>query len=688
VLLPLIEARNVAMTASMRHGPRDLRSVRGRLIQARKVLKIAIAQAKSDWVALYVEDMNAADARGGTVSSWKAVRVLKAGLSKLKPVSSRKMRKPDGSFAQSPAENAEVFGKHFDASIFGRQPDGDPSVVDSLPQHDIDESLGEKPSTEEYEKARRKLRHTAPGKSGLPAAAFKFLDGEASQLLYDVVVDVWRLEKQPEEFDTGVLAILPKKGDLSDPGNYRGIMMLEVAYKVIAIITAERCYQICERIEHENQVGFRPKRGCSDGIFNLRMAIKKRREHGCETWVFFLDLVKAFDRVPREMLWGVLQKFGAPPKLIAMLKALHAQVHVEFEVDGVSKTIESIVGVKQGDVLGPVLFVLYMAAVMMSWRQKHNDKEELCVYRSKPDFKMTGRNGGAKRDEFTLQDSEYADDTAFLSPSRDTTAEAIPLIYAHFMLWGMEVHKGKTGSGKVSKSVAMYCAANRPTYLDYSTFDDMDLSPFRFGENGEFEVPIVEYFKYLGSCLSRDCNDEIEMDNRLRSANGAFGALSKCIFRSKSISLRAKRVVYNGLILAILLYGAETWSLTEVLFNRLRTFHAQCVRAMCLVTKRQMWKEHISTKYLEEKLGMQSIDVYMYRRQLAWVGHVSRMSFKRIPRKLLSSWVNAPRTACGVEMTYGRALAKAFHYAGLNDKTWHEIAQDRPTWAAIIKNLC
>ena len=40
----------------------------------------------------------------------------------------------------------------------------------------------------------------------------------------------------------------------------------------------------------------------------------------------------------------------------------------------------------------------------------------------------------------------------------------------------------------------------------------------------------------------------------------------------------------------------------------------------------------ISTKSLELKLGMQSIDVYLYRRQLAWVGHVSRMILERMPR--------------------------------------------------------
>ena len=64
------------------------------------------------------------------------------------------------------------------------------------------------------------------------------------------------------------------------------------------------------------------------------------------------------------------------------------------------------------------------------------------------------------------------------------------------------------------------------------------------------------------------------------------------------------------------------------------------------------------------------------------------MSFERIPRKLISSWVGANSPACGVEMTYGRALGKALYYANLYRGKWYEIAQDRSKWAGMIKNLC
>ena len=82
----------------------------------------------------------------------------------------------------------------------------------------------------------------------------------------------------------------------------------------------------------------------------------------------FLDLVKAFDRVPRELLWKVLAKLGVPEKLLRLLIALHQDVVVKFEVEGQVHTVNCTIGVKQGDVLGPVLFNMFMVAVMTSWR--------------------------------------------------------------------------------------------------------------------------------------------------------------------------------------------------------------------------------------------------------------------------------------------------------------------------------
>ena len=128
---------------------------------------------------------------------------------------------------------------------------------------------------------------------------------------------------------------------MSKPGNYRGIILLEIAYKIVAIIINKRLQPLIERLDHENQCGFRKGRGCTDAVFTVKMAIKKRREHNLETWILFLDLVKAFDRVPRELLWCVLSKFGVPKKMIDVLKLLHKNFKVTFDIETVTHTMPS-----------------------------------------------------------------------------------------------------------------------------------------------------------------------------------------------------------------------------------------------------------------------------------------------------------------------------------------------------------
>ena len=102
------------------------------------------------------------------------------------------------------------------------------------------------------------------------------------------------------------------------------------------------------------------------------MALKKRRGHGLESRVLFLDLVKAFHCVPREMLWKILAKFGAPNELTSLLKVLHASFVVKFTVDDVTLLLDCIIGVKQGDILGPILFTFFIAAVMITWKASCN----------------------------------------------------------------------------------------------------------------------------------------------------------------------------------------------------------------------------------------------------------------------------------------------------------------------------
>ena len=374
--------------------------------------------------------------------------------------------------------------------------------------------------------------------------------------------------------------------------------------------------------------------------------------------------------------------YGVPPVLVNLLIALHTNVTVGFDVDGVRRVLDSIIGVKQGDLLGPDLFIFLICAIMESWRAEHT--YPLCIMRSKPDCKLTGRRptAGGLADEFAVGDSLYADDSALPFCSRADVVEQTPNVMRHFERWGMEIHSKAPGAKKESKSEVLFCAKPARCYMCAATFDGADLSDIQLPDGRS--MPVVDRFCYLGSWLARNCGDARDVDARIESAGKAFGALRSCVFASTSVSLAAKRAVYERVVLAIGLYGSECWSLTTALLQRLRVFHAQCLRAMCRVTRKHTWDHHISTQELGQRMGIESIDMYLARRQLRWLGHVSRMPYERLPRRMLSSWVPATRPKGCPEMTYGRTMYRAMELFGIDRATWPALAADRDAWRTLL----
>ena len=413
-----------------------------RLRKIGKELKSAINTAKNIWITSTCDKLNKyASSRKGTKECWDTVRILKKGLHKPETSNEKMMRKEDGTRCKSCEENAQFFKEHF-KKLYERVSICDRSVLELLQQEPVISGVDHPPTNEESLISGNSLENNAPGESGLTSQMFKAIvsNNQTLQLLRSIIPDFWENEFPPDQWETGLQKIFPKKGDLSQPGNYRGMMLLEVAYKIIANIVHSRLVPITEKLDHESQSGFRPGRNCADAVFTVKLAIKKRREHCNETWIIFLDLVKAFDRVPRHLLWIILERFGFPPKIITIMKSLHKNVIVKFAVGIVMPILSSIIGVKQGNILGPILFTIFIAAIMISWRKMYD--RPLCIFRTKKDLILTGHRSTTKGIDFSLSDSEYADDTAVLFDSRETLETFSPLLINHFEKVRMEVHVG------------------------------------------------------------------------------------------------------------------------------------------------------------------------------------------------------------------------------------------------------
>ena len=78
------------------------------------------------------------------------------------------------------------------------------------------------------------------------------------------------------------------------------------------------------------------------------------------TWVVFVDLVKAFDTIHHELMFKLLGKFGIPKYLIRVIEKLYHEFKIKIKVGKCEEKIDYQTGMKQGDNLAPILFIIVM----------------------------------------------------------------------------------------------------------------------------------------------------------------------------------------------------------------------------------------------------------------------------------------------------------------------------------------
>lgn len=156
---------------------------------------------------------------------------------------------------------------------------------------------------------------------------------------------------------------IPKPDGLS----FRPISLANCLMKVFESLVKTRLEWACERygLISRFQFGFRRGLSCLDNINILRVDIELQRSRGLMIGVIFLDIAGAFDNVLPSLLFKILKGIGVPAKLIRFVEHITSQRIVEGFLGGTSlgKRIASR-GLPQGLVLSPMLFDLYLSALV------------------------------------------------------------------------------------------------------------------------------------------------------------------------------------------------------------------------------------------------------------------------------------------------------------------------------------
>ena len=228
-----------------------------------------------------------------------------------------------------------------------------------------DENLDRMISEDDIRNAVNNLRSgKSPGEDGIPAEFYKAIFPVIKEQLIDLFNKIFSQAYFPESWCNSLIIPIHKKGLQTDPNNYRGISLLSVFGKVFMNIMNVRISKWCERNEIlcQEQGGFKKQFSTIDSVFVLETVIRKylMKPKG-RFYCAFVDFTKAFDLLNRDSLWYKLQNLNMSTKMLNMLMSIYRNVKARVLSNrGYTDAFQCPWGVKQGCILSPTLFNLYI----------------------------------------------------------------------------------------------------------------------------------------------------------------------------------------------------------------------------------------------------------------------------------------------------------------------------------------
>lgn len=499
------------------------------------------------------------------------------------------------------------------------------------------------PSYEEVVEAIFKQKNCkAPGEDNIPSELIKAAGQDLWQRLHQIITMVWENEHLPDAWTVGLMIPIHKKGNRMVCENFRGICLLNTAYKILATILYDRLSVYTEEILGDYQCGFRAGRSTTDQIFTIRQIMEKAWEYNIAIHQLFLDFKQAYDSIDRNVLFNIMEEFGIPAKLIRLTKATLTDTKCKILLQNIlSDNFTVDTGVRQGDRLSTLLFNLALEKVVramsINWKGTiFNTSKQLAAFADDAD--LLGRGVLAVKESFVEAEKE-------------------------------------------GKKVGLVVSENKTKYL---TLDRKNGS--RIGQNitiDEYNFEVVQSFKYLGSILNITNDVEEEIKTRIIQGNRCFYAL-KHLFRSSLLNMSTKYRLYKTTIRSVVMYSSETWSLTLKQENTLKCFERKIQRAICgPVQEGDLWRQRTNME-LKELFGDENIIGAIKSARLRWAGHMIRMDDSRVAKKVFLQNVEGVRAKGRPRKRWIDGVEEDLEK--LQVVNWGVVSADRHLWRQIVES--
>ena len=401
----------------------------------------------------------------------------------------------------------------------------------------------------------------------------------------------------------------------------------------------------------ESQCGFRKGRGTVDQIWFACQIIVRATEYRTSVHLGFVDLTTAYDSVNRTALLAILRHYRVPQQLIDIIKELYIGTWCCVRTaEGTSEDFEVKTGVRQGCVLSPLLFNCFMdrilrEAIEMTGGALHVE------YTTSGGLFLSYRN---KTPMTTcIQNTQYADDLTLVAETRKELQQMLDVLDRACTRWGIRISGEKTKVLSIGEPTGDHPAIT----LKGQTLEEVDS------------------FSFLGSEVQQTARVDRDVRIRLEKAATVYQMWRRKVFRSRNLSRATKVQVFRSMVMSVLLYGAETWSVTQHDIRRLKTFQMRCLRDIVGVT---LWDKRRNVDILEET-GELAIEEQLRQKRLQWFGHLQRMPYHRPQKQLLRCRPSGKkRKPGGTSLRWVDLISRDL--TGMTNK----VVTDRSAWRAAI----
>jgi len=334
----------------------------------------------------------------------------------------------------------------------------------------------------------------------------------------------------------------------------------------------------------------------------------------------------------------ILRSYGIPDEIVnAIMIQYHRTLALVRTEDGDSDLFEVNTGVLQCDCLASYLFVVCLDYALRQAVDAH----------AALGFTLEQRRS-SRHQRTTLTDLDYADDIALLSDDMSSATELLNLVERETKIIGLELNKKKTE----------FMAFKQQGIV--TTLDDVALKQ-------------VDDFQYLGTYIA-----STKRDINIRIAK-AWSALSRMDVVWKSNLEKGLKIrFFQATIETVMLYGSDSWTLTDSLRRRLNGTYTRMLRAVFRVS----WRQHLTNHQLYGTLPR--VTDIIKERRTSFAGHCWRSKDEPVAGLLLWQPRHGVRSRGRPARTYIDQLEED---VGIRHMDLPSSMDDRECWRGRVRSV-